>query len=216
MKKIVFATLPMQEVEGDGWDPEGYVYSFEENKDCECAKKVHFAVDGFLAATLKKDEDVKVVRVLVNSGKSMRNAEIQKAELEELNKGIGAKIAYDEVTTEFDETSKTIEERFRKLIGTLEDDCEIVLDMTFGSKTLIPVLFYVLGFAEKFFNADIKNILYDKTEFQRLPGGKSVLKPDSCKLYDITPLFYLNSLTSVMSAPDSKTALERLDKFFAL
>lgn len=216
MKKIVFATLPMQEVEGDGWDPEGYVYSFEENKDCECAKKVHFAVDGFLAATLKKDEDVKVVRVLVNSGKSMRNAEIQKAELEELNKGIGAKIAYDEVTTEFDETSKTIEERFRKLIGTLEDDCEIVLDMTFGSKTLIPVLFYVLGFAEKFFNADIKNILYDKTEFQRLPGGKSVPRPDSCKLYDITPLFFLNSLANVMSAPDSKTALERLDKFFAL
>ena len=32
----------------------------------------------------------------------------------------------------------------------------------------------------------------------------------------MTSLYYLNSLTSVMSAPDSKTALERLDKFFNL
>mgnify|MGYP003563892510 FL=1 len=40
--------------------------------------------------------------------------------------------------------------------------------------------------------------------------------PGASELFDVTALFYLNSLTNVMSAPDGKTALERLDKFFAL
>ena len=40
--------------------------------------------------------------------------------------------------------------------------------------------------------------------------------PDASELFDVTPLYYLNSLTNVMTAPDGKTALERLDKFFEL
>ena len=39
---------------------------------------------------------------------------------------------------------------------------------------------------------------------------------NTAELYDVTPLYYLNSLASVMDAPDGKTALERLDKFFAM
>lgn len=216
MTKIVFATIPIQAVEGPHWDPEGYIYKCNDNKNIEYGKKVKFAVNGFLAKTLRKDEKVKVVRILVNSKDSERNAQLQKEELDAIAEPIDAKIDYQEVRTAFDDSGKTIEKRFRDLIDYLEDDCEIVLDMTFGSKTLIPVLFYVLGFAEKFFNADIKNILYDKTEFERFSDGKSAPKPESCELFDVTSLFYLNSLTSIMQAPDSKTALKRLDRFFAM
>ena len=140
-----------------------------------------------------------------------------------LNENIGANLKFEDVSTEFDETSSTIEQRFKNLIEKLEDNCEIILDMTYGSKTLVPVLFYVLGFAEKFFDADIKNILYDKAKFEKRKlevDGKmietSTPNPDSCEIFDITSLFYLNSLTSVMEAPDSKTATERLDRFFKL
>lgn len=216
MTKIVFTTLPIQKVEGEHWDPEGYIYKCKDNKNIEYGKKVKFVADGFLAKTLKKDEKVKVVRILVNSKDSERNAQLQKEELEAIAEPIGAKIDYEEVKTAFDDSGKTIEKRFRDLIGHLEDDCEIVLDITFGSKSLIPVLFYVLGFAEKFFNADIKNIIYGKTEFERFSDGKSAPKPESCELFDVTSLFYLNSITSIMQAPDSKTALKRLDRFFAM
>lgn len=213
MKKIVFVTIPIQPIEGKGWDPEGYIYTFNENKKCEYNNKVHFAVNGFLAKTLNKDDDVTIIQILVNSSKSkaVRNAEIQQTELDKLNKDIEAVIHYQSITTEFNDTGKTIEKRFRELIGVLKEDSQIITDMTYGTKTLIPVLFYVLGFAEKFFNADIKNILYDKIEFDH---GYPV--PGTCELYDVTSLYYLNSLTSIMKAPDGKTALERLDKFFAL
>ncbi len=213
MKKIVFVTIPIQAIEGESWDPKGYIYKFNDNKKYEYNDKVHFAVNGFLAKTLKKGEEVTIIRILLDSPKSngIRNAEIQKNELNELNNNIGAKIDYDEITTAFDDSGKTIEKRFRDLIGKLKEDREIYLDMTYGSKTLIPVFFYVLGFAEKFFNADIKTILYDKAEF-----FKGAPIPETCELFDVTPLYYLNSLTSIMDAPDGKTALKRLDKFFAL
>lgn len=216
MKKIVFVTIPMQTIEGDHWDPEGYIYKCNDNKNIEYGKKVKYAVNGFLAKTLKKNDKVKVVRLLLDSSMSEHNALLQEEELRSITESIGVVPDFKEIKTAFDDSGKTIEKRFRDIIGYLEDDCEIVLDMTYGSKTLIPVLFYVLGFAEKFFNADIKNILYDKTEFQRFPDGKSAPKPESCELFDVTSLFYLNSLTSIMQAPDSKTALKRLDRFFAM
>lgn len=216
MKKIVFATIPMQEQEGEGWDPDGYVYKCNDNKNIEYDKKVRFAINGFLAKTLSKEDDVKIVQILVNNYKSEHNAAIQKTELERMNKNIGAIINFKKIVTDFDESGSTIEKRFQELIGELEENCEIFLDMTFGSKTLVPVLFYVLGFAEKFFDADIKNILYDKIKFKRLDNGNSVPNPDTCEIYDVTSLFYLNSLTSVMEAPDGKTAIERLNKFFTL
>lgn len=216
MKKIVFATIPMQAQEGEGWNPEGYIYKCNDNKNIEYDKKVRFAINGFLAKTLSKDDDVKIVRILVSNEASKQNVKSQKAELEKLNENIGAKLTFKEIESEFDDSGRTIEKRFQELIGELEEDCEIFLDMTFGSKTLVPVLFYVLGFAEKFFDADIKNILYDKIAFKRLDNGKSVPDPDSCEIFDVTSLFYLNSLATVMSAPDGKTALERLNKFLSL
>lgn len=216
MKKIVFVTIPMQPIEGDHWDPDGYIYTCKDNKKLEYGQKVKFAVDGFLGKTLKKDEEVKIVRILINSRVSEKNVQLQQEELDKINETVQAKIEYKEITTEFNDSGKTIEKRFRDIIGQLEDNCEIVLDMTFGSKTLIPVLFYVLGFAEKFFDAHILNILYDKIEFEKFSDGKSAPRPGSCELFDVTSLFYLNSLTSIMQAPDSKTALKRLDKFFAL
>ena len=216
MKKIVFATIPMQPQDGEGWDSDGYVYKCNDNKNIEYNGKVRFAINGFLAKTLLKEDDVKVIRILVSNEASKKNVKLQEAELSKLNENIGAKLDFKEIVTDFDDSGRTIEKRFQELIGELEEDCEIFLDMTFGSKTLVPILFYVCGFAERFFNANIKNIFYDKIEFMRLENGKSVPKPDTCEIFDVTSLYYLNSLTSVMSAPDGKTALERLNKFLAL
>ncbi len=220
MKKIVFATIPMQKQEGEGWDPEGFVYKCNDNKNIEYDKKVRFAINGFLAKTLSEDDDVKIVQIVVHddthpkfTDTSELNARIQKAELEKLNENIGAKkINFKKIVTDFEESGRTIEKRFQELIGELEEDCEVFLDMTFGPKTLVPVFFYVCSFAEKFFDADIKNILYNKINFDDNHHPLA----DSCEIYDVTSLFYLNSLTSVMEAPDGKTALERLNKFLSL
>ena len=207
--KIVFSTIPMQVV-----DP--VFYKSTENKAIEYEGEVRFPINGLLAKTLKKDDEVKVVRIVTEGEFSEDNIRLQQEELDKINELIGAKISYTEVRETFKETSDIVQSRFRQIVGALENGCEIYADMTYGPKTLTPVLFYALGFAEKFFDADIKNILYDKIAFKRLDNGKSVPDPDSCEIFDVTSLFYLNSLATVMSAPDGKTALERLNKFLSL
>ena len=206
MKKIVFATIPMQEVK------EGIVYKSVENKAIEYEKPVLFTVDSLLAKTLKSGDKVKVVRIVTDGKFSDDNLRLQKKELEKINSEIGADISYVEVREAFSESNQVLHSRFRQLVNSLENGCEIYADMTFGPKTLTPILFYVLGFAEKFFNADIKNIIYGKVAFDK---NKQPV-PDTAEIFDVTSLFYLNSMASVMKAPDGDVALKMLDSFFEL
>lgn len=205
MKKIVFATIPMQKI-----DAQHYVCS--ENKAIEYDGETRFPINAVLAKTLNKGDDVKVVRIVTEGEYTEDNVKLQQNELDEINSKVGANIEYVEVTAPFKETSDVVESRFRQIVGTLESGCTVLADMTYGPKTLTPVLFFALNFAEKFFDADISHIVYGKIIF----GEDRTANKNTAELYDVTPLYYLNSLTSVMSAPDGKTALERLDKFFAL
>jgi hypothetical protein len=207
--KVVLSTIPLQVV-----NP--VFYKSTENKAIEYKGEVRFPINGLLAKTLKKDDEVKVVRIVtekeVSEDISEEILKYQQEELDKINESIGAKISYEEVRETFKETSDIVQSRFRQIVGALENGCEIYADITYGPKTLTPVLFYALGFAEKFFDADIKNIVYGKAVF----GKDKQPIPDASELFDVTPLYYLNSLTNVMTAPDGKTALERLDKFFEL
>lgn len=203
--KIAISTIPMQTI-----NPQ--IYKSEENKAIEYCESVRFPINALLANVLKKDEEVKVVRIVTDGKFSAQNVDLQKEELDKINGSIGAKIIYTEVSEAFNEISSVIQARFRGLIGEFENNCEIYADMTYGPKTLTPIIFYALGFAEKFFNADIKNIVYGKVVFD----NNKIAKTGTAELFDLTSLYYLNSLTSVMNAPDGKTALERLDKFFEL
>lgn len=206
MKKIVFATIPMQEIK------EGIVYKSVENKAIEYEKPVLFTVDSLLAKTLRSGDKVKVVRIVTEGKFSDDNLRLQKDELDKINSEIGADISYVEVREAFSESNQVLHSRFRQLVNSLENGCEIYADMTFGPKTLTPILFYVLGFAEKFFDADIKNIVYGKVTFDK---NKHPL-PDTAEIFDVTSLFYLNSMASVMKAQDGDAALKMLDSFFEL
>lgn len=205
MKKIVFSTIPMQDVKPA-------IYKSEENKAIEYDTPVRFPINALLAKTMKKDDEVKVIRIMTEGESTDENVRLQKEELEKINSGIGAKISYLEARETFKETSLVLQSRFKQLVNVLENDCAIYADMTYGPKTLTPILFYVLGFAEKFFNADVKNIVYGKIVFNK---DKKAIE-NTAELFDVTSLFYLNSLTSVMNAPDGKTALKIINDFFEL
>lgn len=203
--KIVFITIPMKEqVEKLQYPVEGY-------KALEYEEQVLFPVNAVLAKTMRKGEKVKVVRLMNETGASRKNAQAFQAELESINQTIGAELSFFDVLEPFEERKETHERRFRKLLDYLEVEAEIIADITFGQKTLPLVLFCVLHFAEKFFNAEIKHIVYGKAEFEK---GK--IKQGSQCIFDLTPLYYLNTLTSAMEAPDGTAAIKTIDTFFAL
>ena len=208
MKKIVFADIPMKKMYAEN---DSLCYARTGNTACSYEGKVIFPVNAVLAEKLCAGDDVKVV--LLKSAANA-NEELFRRELDGINAGIGARISYETIETEFVETKQNHEKRLRAMLAKIENGAELYADITFGQKPLPMVLMCVLTFAEKFFDADIKKIVYGKVDFVRGDGGKT--RPQNPALYDVTSLYYLNNLMGAMEASSGEAALKSLDAFFAL
>lgn len=213
MKKIIFIDIPMKEMDG-AYNCQCYAHTG--NAGCEYNGKVIFPINAVLAEKMQPSDDVKVVllKTRTQSGNSDRNAELFQQELDKINASIGAHIVYKELETDFVETKQNHEKRLRNMLAQIENNAHIFADITFGQKPLPMILMCVLHFAEKFFNADIKRIVYGKVDFVKHSNGKSY--PENSELYDVTSLYYLNNLVGAMEAASGESALKSLDAFFAL
>ena len=210
MKKIIFVDIPMKEM-SKSFNSQCYKV-----ENAKCCLPVVFPINAVLTKILHKEDGVKVVLLATITKKTYtnKNIEIFKEELEKINESIGAKINYEIIKTDFVESKKNHENRLRSMLSKIEEGAELYVDMTFGQKTIPMILMCVLHFAEKFFNADVKKIVYGKVEFVKHDDG--IVYPENPELYDLTSLYYLNNLMGSMEASNSKEALKTLDAFFAL
>lgn len=213
MKKIVFVDIPMKKMDAAAY---GQCYARTGNAGCRYTGKVVFPINAVLAEKLHKDDRVKAVLLSTITGKdhSAENTELFKQELNSINAAIGAHIEYEQLATDFVESKANHEVRLRKMLPLIEEGAELYADITFGQKTIPMVLMCAFHFAEKFFDADVKKIIYGKVEFIKHADG--IAYPENPELYDITPLYYLNNLMGTMEAPNGTEALKALDAFFAL
>lgn len=207
--KIVFANIPMKKL-----SEKALHYPVDGNKSIEYDGEVLFPINAVLAKTLKKGERTKIVEFTTKDEKGCweNNKSIFENELKSLNRNIGAEVEFLPIVAEFVEDKPTHENRFKRLIDSVENDADIIADITYGPKTLPLILFAALNFSEKFFSANIQNIIYTKINYD----VNNNIIAGSQKIYDITSLYYLNSLTAAMDAPDGETAKKMMDNFFKL
>lgn len=210
MRKIVFSNLPMKR------QLNKFHYVVDGNSTIDFDGEVIFPINSVLAKTLNAGENVKVVLIkkLDLEGNSDINAGEFMKELNLINRDLGAEIEYKIIDTPFEETKDTHEKLLRQLIDCLEDKCEVYSDITYGPKPLPIILFSVLNFSEKFFNANIKNIVYGKVDFVNIGDGKT--EPRNPVLFDVTPLYYLNSVTNSMECKSSDDAKRMLDTLLSI
>lgn len=213
MKKIIFVDMPMRKMDDAA---NRQCYAETGNAGCRYTGKVVFPVNAVLAEKLQKGDQVKAVLLTTITGKdhSTENAELFQQELNSINAAIGAHIEYEQLATDFVESKANHEARLRKMLPLMEEGAELYADITFGQKTIPMVLMSAFHFAEKFFDADVKKIIYGKVEFIKHADG--IAYPENPELYDVTPLYYLNNLMGAMEAPNGTEALKALDAFFAL
>ena len=187
-------------------------YEVEGNKSIEYSGEVCFPINGVLAKKLTKADNVKVVIFAKEDkdGNTEENERIFKDELNTLNQTIGANIEYKVIRTPFVETPDMHYDMILKGIDELSQNATIYADVTYGPKTLPFIIFYVLKFAEKYYNANIENIVYGKIDF------RNDNKIEDFKIFDITPLFYLNGLMDSFENIQSDKARELLEKFFKI
>lgn len=206
MKKIVFCDIPMKK------KLDSMNYYGTGNVNSSYNKPVIYPINAILAENLKKNDDVKIVllRTLDKAGNSGINSGLFIQELDEINAGIGAKISYETLDSDFIETKNNHETRLKAMLDKIDENCQIYADITFGPKPLPMILMCVLSFAEKFLNCDVKTVIYGKVNFD------DNNKAGSPELYDVTSLYYLNNLTNSMVASDGNEASNNLDEFFSL
>ena len=210
--KIIFSNLPMKK------ELHAFNYKVDGNLTIEYDGEVIFPVNAVLARTMQKGEKVKVVLLskLDVEGNSAINAGMFQKELNNINRSIGAEIEYVTIATPFEETRSVHETLFRDMVGKIQKEAEIIGDVTYGPKPLPIIIFAVMNFAEKFFNAKIKNIVYGKVDFVNDECGSGKTKPINPILYDLTPLYYLNSITNAMEYKTSDEAIKALDALLDL
>jgi hypothetical protein len=143
--------------------------------------------------------------------KTEKNIEIFKKEFSAICEKKDVKPGYEEIEMPFYPSRNVCAQVFRKIIGSIVQHSEILADITFGPKPLPMVVFSALNFAEKYLDAEIKNIVYGKVEFK---GGEII--PGTDELFDITPLYYLNSMTHSINCDTAKTAMKIIDDFLVL
>jgi hypothetical protein len=183
------------------------------NKAIEYEKPVRCPIDGILAKTLKKGDQVKVIYILTagENSECEQNKSSYIEELEGINKEVGAVFSYDTVEIDFEPTKKTYNKLITDLAEKIPENAEVYVDTTFGFKAIPLSLFCALRFVEEFRDAVVQYIVYGKVEF-----NKETRKPEKPMLYDITSLYYLFKLMGSMGASNAEDAMKTLKDFFAM
>jgi len=206
--KVIIITVPMQQPDR----VKSVQYPVDGNKAIEYEKPVRCPVNGVLAKTMKKDEQVRVIYIMTRGENSEceQNRKIFTEELEKINGEIGAVLSYDTVEIDFLPTKQTYNKLLTDLTEKIPENAEIFTDITFGSKPEILSLFCALRFVEEFRDAIVQYIVYGKAEFNK---DGQIEHPVLC---DITSLYYLFKLIGNIGNADFDTASKMLKDFFAL
>lgn len=205
--KLIISTVPMKK------NVTPLHYPVAGNSTIEYEGNVLFPVNAVLAKTLQKQEKAKILFLSTSGGcenYSKENIERFKTELNIINTGIGADLSWETIEVPFDPQKEVFEQLVSGLISRFTKDCQIIADITYGSKPLPMILFCAMQFAEKFFNASISNIIYGKVEFNREDNPVNPL------LYDVTSLVYLNKLIGSMECDNGQIASKILNDFFTI
>lgn len=214
MKKIVFCPICLQLSEKFK-----AIYDVKQQEFFDgsaYSKKIYYPINVAIANDLQKGDEVKVVLIRTKDERRKDSDKIYEANLEkfttefsEICDSIGAISNIKDpiiIESEFKETRDVFEERFMKFFEVLEDNVEIYADTTFGSRVFSMILMNVLSFAEKFFNAELKSVVYGQTSINNDEASDGIV-------YDISSLYYLNNITNALKADSGKEAIEAFKAF---
>ncbi len=202
MKKIVFCNIPVR--------PDLYkrVYDYEDSTVNVSKRMVVYPINAFLEENLQESDEWKIVFLVKKNDYShyQKNVEAFKEEFALITKGKNLNVSFTMIETNYFETKITHDTLLLDILDVLENNTHILADITYGPKDLPIVLFTALSFAEKFMECQIDNIFYGRADFVDK-------KPVNTQLCDMTPLYYINSLTHTLecsSADEARKLLQSL------
>jgi hypothetical protein len=146
---------------------------------------VRSPINGILAKTMKKGEEVKIIYIMTTGKNSScdQNKQVFIEELEGINAEIVAVLSYDAIEIEFLATKQIYNKLITVLADKIPDNAELYADITYGFKPEVLSLFCALRFVEEFRDAVFQYCGYGKAEHNR-----DTNKMENPMLCDITSL----------------------------
>ena len=167
---------------------------------------VMYPINSYLGATLSPEDKIKAILIAKQGMNDCyeKNIQICKEELEEISNRTGASFDVSVIYTPFVENRETHNKLLMDLVDSIPEASRISVDMTYGPKDLVIVLFTALHFAANYLDCDIDNIMYGQSDFDE--NGK----PVNTRLCEMSPLYYLESIISNVRCDDPDKAKKML------
>lgn len=182
-KKLFFITIPLQ-----GKNQLGKTRYRKEDKGELYSRETSFPGIAMLENCVQGNEDIRIVtvRTAVENGETEKNYEQFKSELSELADEMGRELTISgEILIPHSENRHKQVEFFKELCAQCEPDCDVYMDITFGTKVTSVCMFTLLTYAEKMLCDDICGIYYGKYDhYNNTPGELYNVR----SMYDIAAL----------------------------
>ena len=152
----------------------------------------YYPINLLLHQTINAGDELKFI-LLIKKVKDTfyeKNITCYKKEIEDICRTTGAKAEFVSIDLEVGK----YEQLMKRLVDEIDTGAHIMVDITYGSKDIPIVIFSALNFAEKFLKCEIDNILYAQ--------GASI--------YDMSPLYYLDSVTNIIRCDEPDKAKQML------
>ena len=205
MKKVIICNIPMKE------SVEQVVYISEDRSLSVSNRRVRYPVNALLETTVAPEDEVKVILLSKNDEYSYSHQHTDEF-ITEVNQALAtANVipAIRIIDTEFSQDKLIHEQLMGRLVEEIDEGSHILVDITYGPKDLPIVIFTAIGFAEKFLDCEIDAIVYGQASFVQ---GKAVNQ----KICDMSPLYYLSSVTNTIRCNEPDKARKTLNELLSL
>ena len=200
MNKLIILHTTLQE----GVLPLGY--KSEDASVPDSIEDVIYPVNAFLASSIDPKDKVKVILVCKEDPEERYTQNLKRFtdEFDRLCGNLCQTYDIQIITTSYGSETATQKQVIKQIADAIDPGCEIISDITYGSKDFAILLMSVLSFATKHLDCIVDYILYREVFFKSGVPINPILR-------NFAPLLHLTSLAYTLNSNNPEQARNLLD-----
>ena len=161
--------------------------------------KTRFPTMLMIDSSVEKGEEIEIVVIKTKHKNTEKNYKAFLSELDEINQEKGFKYKITEIQTSLSETPKKQYKLLEKIVENLSEGDEVYSDITYGAKPTPIVIMMAMNYAYEYLkNTDVRAMIY----------GSYNHETEETSAYDVSSLFYMNSLMNKVAMRNPENPLE--------
>lgn len=150
-------------------------------------------------SSVEKGEEIEIVVIKTEHTNTENNYKAFLSELEEIRQKKSFEYKITEIQTTLSETPEKQYELLEKIVENLKNEDEVYSDITYGAKPTPIVIMMAMNYAYEYLkNTDVRAMIYGSYNHET---GKTAA-------YDVSSLFYMNSLMNKISGGNHENPIE--------